>query len=332
MGALRTLWSDPAFLKSIENKLAEGGNASSSAQAGPLPVGSDVIRADSHPTHVQVIEIPDADPRVNLPTSTQTDPNVDVIEGGKKESMPRSKVKSSPEYVDNAAFKMTAKPSNLTTLEVKTMNFTSSGGGTFDVEMSDILFGPALQPFTYAKKGKFIYPLSTTGDVQFDALNTPMIVKFANWVHSEIEKRRKLRLKITETTFVFQMALAQLAAAAAGTPETEAGGGAEEPPETPEPPEEKPPQEKPPEEKPPEERPVQTIPDNQKITIQTSRGPRTMTVGDYRGLVADADNWVTRQRVLRPNISETQLRNEAAEKFNLDSNWWDITNPPYHGH
>jgi hypothetical protein len=393
-------------------------------------LGPDYDMADSHPTHVRVIKLPE-EPGVNLPTSTQTDPDVDIIERGskKKERMKLSAVVSSPQYVDKAAQKMTAKPVNLTTLEVKTMQFTDSGGGTFDVNMSDIRFSPALPALSFERNGKFIYPLFRTGEVLFDTFNTPQIVSFAKWVNAEIKKRLATRLEITKAGFQFMIALAELAGAAempeapggkVSTPRVvgrsggkPAGGGAE-PPSVPRPPEgpakpptktiveSPPPPPKPPAkpagpapatpkqtpaamEKPnigtgttqpaPPQRPAQgrpldsthpgvknqptvetgspgtpapegspssggpnqpklntlepkNLPANQQISIKTPGGPKQLTVGQYRSLVRDAEEWIGKNRVVGTKINdERQLVEQATEKFGLDKNWRHIDNP-----
>jgi hypothetical protein len=346
MSAMRTLWTDPKFLAAILTKPEEGANPAANGLAAgqnspPDPAQEARSANSAGGVHVQVYKMPDPDPKVNLPVSDQTDPDVIVIDGGKKETMKRSAVLASPQYIDNAAQKMTAKPSNLTTLEVKTMQFTGSGGA-FDVQLSDITASAVLPALSFERKGKMIYPLSRTGKVTIDPVNTPQIVKFAKWVLKEISNRRKLRLTITETTFMFQIALAELAAAV-GAPEMPEGGATELPaggrikppgrgtgepiPKAPETPAKPVGGEPEPAWK---EIPIRHIPDNEPVEILTSKGPRKMTVGEYRDLVGDADNWVTKNRVGNPRLTETDLREQAAQKFGLDKNWWDIKNPNYH--
>jgi hypothetical protein len=89
--------------------------------------------------------------------------------------------------VDNAAQKMWAKPKDLISLEVKTMNFTSSVGH-FSVDMDDIQLGMPLPAMR-------------------------QIVLYKRWVLQEIEQRRAMREKITTAGFMFTIAMAQLAGA-----------------------------------------------------------------------------------------------------------------------
>jgi hypothetical protein len=135
-----------------------------------------------------------------------------VKESGATFEIRRSDLVKEDRYVDNACQKMWARPTNLVTLEVKTMNF-SGPRGKFTVEMSDITPGMKMPAMRFEMQGGIVYPLNKNGEVTFDTVNTPNIVKFARGVDKEIEERRKIRRQITEATFMFQMSLAQLGAA-----------------------------------------------------------------------------------------------------------------------
>jgi hypothetical protein len=78
------------------------------------------------------------------------------------------------------------------------------------------------------------------------------------------------------------------------------------------------------------------LPDSQPITIQTSKGPQKMTVGDYRQKHAQASKWLADQRLkyhrggqaigsLPPNYD--QLIKQAQERFGLDAGWFNLGNP-----
>src|SRR4051812_3974504 len=144
--------------------------------------GAQYARADSGPANVQLHEEKDP-PGVNLPKATEGDPMVTMTVQGSKDKyeMRRSNLTKEDRYVDNAAQKMWARPSNLVTLEVKTMNFTGSRG-KFSVEMSDIRFDMPLPAMRFEMRGGIVYPINKNGDVAFDKVNTPQIVLYAKWV------------------------------------------------------------------------------------------------------------------------------------------------------
>lgn len=206
-----------------------GATGEAAAPIKPLITGAQYVSAGA--ARVGTIDIKDYGgqeaPDQTLPQG-DTDPELDVVDhdSDKTIRMKKSAILKSPYYVDNAAFKMTAKPVNLTTLEVKTMDFTSSSGETFSVDLSDVVYGSKMPALSFVRKQKIFYPVTRDGDIVFDKVNTPNIVRFAEWVNQEIDKRRKLRIKITSATFLFMIALAELGAAV-GAPEFEspAGGG-----------------------------------------------------------------------------------------------------------
>jgi hypothetical protein len=200
------------WLQDIAALLGDGEQASGDNRA--LRFGSEYARSDSKNANVQLHEEREPPDNVNLPNATQGDPVVKMSVRGSGETfeMRRSQIVEESRYVDNAAQKMWAKPHDLISLEVKTMNFSSSAG-QFTVDMDDIQYDMPLPAMRFEMRGKIVYPLDKNGDVMFDKVNTPNIVRFAQWVLNEIEQRRKIRRKITETTFMFQMALAQLGAA-----------------------------------------------------------------------------------------------------------------------
>lgn len=77
------------------------------------------------------------------------------------------------------------------------------------------------------------------------------------------------------------------------------------------------------------------MPDSQQITINTSKGSKQMTVGDYRGKVREANKWVSEQRQanLGRGVKDHDHRamyDEAAEKFGLNKNWQYLGNPYIH--
>ncbi|MEO8312329.1 MAG: hypothetical protein ABI520_14250 [Caldimonas sp.] len=77
------------------------------------------------------------------------------------------------------------------------------------------------------------------------------------------------------------------------------------------------------------------LPEGQQITINTSKGPRQMTVGDYRGKVREANKWVSDQRQKNvgqgvTNHDHKAMYDEAAEKFGLNKNWQYVGNPYVH--
>jgi hypothetical protein len=73
-----------------------------------------------------------------------------------------------------------------------------------------------------------------------------------------------------------------------------------------------------------------------EVTIQTTKGPQTMTVEEYRKRVDKADAWVNKERE-KARIkggnqpSESDLARAAAAEVGLDDSWQAIDNPNYHG-
>src|SRR5579862_2556278 len=94
------------------NTLGDGG------QSVLEGAGAQYVHADSSHANVQLHEEKDP-PGVNLPTSTEGDPTVTmtVKESGDKFEMRRSNLLKEDRYVDKAAQKMRAKPTNIATLE-----------------------------------------------------------------------------------------------------------------------------------------------------------------------------------------------------------------------
>ena len=148
------------------------------------------------PAHLRVIDVSEydkEDPNQKLP-SADTNPLVDILDldKGGTFQLKRDDVRKSPLYVDNAADKMQAQPVSLVTLEVETMEFSSNKGGKFEVDMSDIRYTPALPSYAFQKKNGFYWPLFyRTGEVLFDAYNTPQIVKVCQWVLNKSRTARK---------------------------------------------------------------------------------------------------------------------------------------------
>lgn len=81
-----------------------------------------------------------------------------------------------------------------------------------------------------------------------------------------------------------------------------------------------------------------TLPDSQKVTIQTPNGPRSTTVGEYRQRHARAKEWMagqlqeyhrqtryTRVGTYPPNFDD--LAKQAQRKFDLDPFWYTAGNP-----
>jgi hypothetical protein len=83
------------------------------------------------------------------------------------------------------------------------------------------------------------------------------------------------------------------------------------------------------------------LPDGQRITIRTPKGPQNITVGEYRKRHAQAERWMSEQMqkyqastgakkgALPPN--HEQLSKEAQERFGLDPRWRSVGNPYTHG-
>lgn len=74
------------------------------------------------------------------------------------------------------------------------------------------------------------------------------------------------------------------------------------------------------------------LPDNRRITVDTSRGREQMTVGEYRKRAAQAKDWVDAQRKAHPADSPgifdyAKHYDEAASRFGLEKNWQRATNP-----
>ena len=80
--------------------------------------------------------------------------------------------------------------------------------------------------------------------------------------------------------------------------------------------------------------------DHEIVTINTSNGPKKMTAGQYRARYRDAEKWVSEQAQAYQNqrghtgAKEPdwgELYRQAADKFGLDRNWHNVTNPIIHG-
>jgi len=72
------------------------------------------------------------------------------------------------------------------------------------------------------------------------------------------------------------------------------------------------------------------LPNGQKITINTSKGPKEMTVGQYRQKVDQAKEWMGEQRRLnggKAPVDETTLGQQAADRFGLNKGWASVNNP-----
>lgn len=74
------------------------------------------------------------------------------------------------------------------------------------------------------------------------------------------------------------------------------------------------------------------LPDSHEITINTSNGPKKMTVGQYRRQVERAKQWMSEQRINAKGAPpvERELADQAAGKFGLNKNWQYVNNPYIH--
>ena len=142
---------------------------------------------------------------------------------GMVEKMLYSELRASAYYVDNGIVSLTAQPT-VTTLTVKWMRLTYSGGRKLGIPMESVTMRSLGRATTYERQKGFIVPLDADGEIRFDKNNTPNVIICAQWVRDELLRRSQQRVEIAELVATFASAVAGLASASPGAHGVKVGG------------------------------------------------------------------------------------------------------------
>lgn len=115
-------------------------------------------------------------------------------------------------YVDNDIRTFQLQDLNWLTLDVDNQYVTLTYG---DGRQTAILLGSvsldgAPQVAEFAKRNGIIYPIDETGALQFDATNTPNLLRIREWYLTEAKRVNDERLQIAEIVHAFSEAIGEL--------------------------------------------------------------------------------------------------------------------------
>jgi hypothetical protein len=123
-----------------------------------------------------------------------------------------SEVELEASYVDNNIESFQLQDINLLTLDVDNhdVNITYSSGAKTSLMLGSIDFEDGRMAEQYGQSNGVIYPISDSGELLFDAINTPRLVAMRTWYHNEAKRVNDERLEIAETVHAFAHVIAEL--------------------------------------------------------------------------------------------------------------------------
>jgi RHS repeat-associated protein len=208
--------------------IGDGTNAYRYAGNNPVgfvdPSGTDKVQArlmTDDDMRAAGIQPPPQMPESDLKRPSREDPVVTIndLDAGKCEQSTLSQIRKSPDYIDNGLKSVGATRGDFWILEIDQLHFKYNNKPDIMVPIDTVDFGPAKAATEFIRSQGVIIPLDDEGFPAFNSENTPTIVRGAQIKLEDQSKAQTQFQQAAQTTFAFQMSLAQLGGAAAGMPE-----------------------------------------------------------------------------------------------------------------